>query len=96
MNVAPRSLHWAIYKSWEELTMSQDEEVVLVRSFGDRFEGELARSILEAAGIQGALFADDAGGAQPAMALANPTRLLVHREDLAEARAVLEDAGLYP
>jgi hypothetical protein len=76
--------------------MSQDEEVVLVRGFGDRLEGELARITLEAAGIQSALFADDAGGAQPAMTLSNPSRLLVHQDDIAEARAVLEEAGLYP
>ncbi|MCA1790732.1 MAG: DUF2007 domain-containing protein [Thioalkalivibrio sp.] len=76
--------------------MSQDEEVVLLRNFGDRLEGELARSMLEAAGIQSALFGDDSGGAHPAMGLANPARLLVHREDSAAAREVLEEAGLYP
>jgi hypothetical protein len=76
--------------------MSEDEEVVLLRSFGYRLEGELARSTLEVAGIQSALFADDAGGAQPAMTFSNPARLLVRREDFAAARAVLEEAGLYP
>ena len=76
--------------------MSQEDDVVLLRTFGYQLEGELARSTLEAAGIESALFADDAGGAQPAMRFSNPARLLVHREDVAAARAVLEEAGLYP
>jgi len=76
--------------------MSNDEDVVLLRSFGYRHEGELARSTLEAAGIQSALFVDDAGGAQVGMSFSNPARLMVRQEDLAAARAILEESGLLP
>jgi hypothetical protein len=76
--------------------MSQEEEVVMLRRFGYHLEGELARSTLEAAGIDSELFPDDAGGWEPAMRFSNPARLLVRREDADEARAVLEEAGLYP
>lgn len=68
--------------------------VVLLRSFGYRHEGELARATLEAAGIQSALFVDDAGGAEAGLSFSNPARLMVRSDDLPEAREVLEDAGL--
>jgi hypothetical protein len=76
--------------------MSHNDDVVLLRRFGYLLEGELARTTLEAAGIESALLGDEAGGWQPAMRFANPARLLVRREDADEARAVLEEAGLYP
>jgi hypothetical protein len=76
--------------------MSQDENVVLLRTFGYRHDGEFARNTLETAGIQSALLVDDAGGAKIGMSFSNPARLLVRQEDVAAARAVLEGAGLPP
>ncbi len=76
--------------------MSQEEEVVLLRSFSHPHEGEFARSTLEAAGIDSALLEDDTGWARLATSFSNPARLLVRREDVAEAQVVLEAAGMYP
>ena len=66
----------------------------MLRTFGYRHEGELARATLEAAGIESALFVDDAGGAQVGLSFSNPARLLVRQADLASAREILADAGL--
>ncbi len=74
--------------------MSNHDDLVLLRSFGYRHEGEFARSTLEAAGIQSALFIDDAGGAEMGLSFSNPARLLVRREDLGAAQATLREYGL--
>ena len=74
--------------------MSEDSKVVQVGSYGYRHEGELARATLEAAGIDCALFVDDAGGAEAGLSFSNPARLMVRQEDFDDARFVLEDAGM--
>jgi len=66
-------------------------ELVVIRTFTDRIEAELAHSALEAAGIASMLRSDDAGGLRPHMTLTNGVELLVRAEDAAVARAVLDD-----
>jgi hypothetical protein len=65
--------------------------LVVVQTFVDRIEAELAHSALEAAGIESMLRSDDAGGLRPHMTLTNGVELLVRPEDAAAARAVLDD-----
>jgi hypothetical protein len=74
--------------------MSEGDRIVMLRSFSYRHEGELARTTLEAAGIQAALMVDDAGGAHVGLSFSNPARLLVREADLEAATEVLEEAGL--
>lgn len=62
-----------------------------LRRFQFRAEAELARSVLEGAGIPAEIVADDLGGQVPGML---PARLYVREEDRDEGRRVLEDAGL--
>ncbi len=66
-----------------------DHSLVVVRSFGDRFEAELAQSALEAAGIESVVRSDDAGGMRPAMTFANGAELVVRTEDAERADEVL-------
>jgi hypothetical protein len=66
-----------------------DSELVVVRTFNDRIEAELAQSALEAAGIESMLQTDDAGGLQPGLALTNGVGLFVRAEDLSAAAEVL-------
>ena len=66
-----------------------DEVLVVVRSFPDRVEAELAHGVLEAAGIESMVRNDDAGGMQPAMAFSNGADLLVRAEDAGEAEELL-------
>ena len=44
-----------------------DEDLVIVRTYPNSVEAELALSALEAAGIQALIRRDDAGGTQPAL-----------------------------
>jgi hypothetical protein len=66
--------------------------LVVVKTFPDRIEAELAHSALEAAGIEAMLRTDDAGGLQPGMALANGIAVLVRVEDATAAAEVLSQA----
>jgi hypothetical protein len=66
-----------------------DRVLVVVRTFADRVEAELAQGALEAAGIESMVRNDDAGGMQPAMAFSNGAELLVRAEDAGEAQDVL-------
>jgi hypothetical protein len=63
--------------------------LVVVRSFRDRFEAELAQSALEAAGIDSIVRSDDAGGMRPAMTFANGAELVVRSEDAERADDIL-------
>lgn len=54
-----------------------------------RHEAEIARGLLEDAGIPSAVMADDIGGAYAGIA---PARLMVAPEDAARAREVLTSA----
>ena len=63
---------------------------VVVRTFSTRPEAELAKSALEAAGIQAAIMSDDAGGLRPAMAWANGVALIVRAGDAEAAAEILD------
>lgn len=67
-----------------------DASRVIVKTFHDRIEAELAQSALEAAGIESMLWADDAAGLQPAMALTNGVSVVVRAEDAQEAADILD------
>jgi hypothetical protein len=69
------------------------DEIVVVRTFNDRIEADLAASALNAAGIESMIRDDDAGGMQPAMSLTNGVQLLVHAEDAAAAGEILDGAS---
>jgi hypothetical protein len=67
--------------------MRQNEPVV-IRTFINMFEAEVAQSALEAAGIASVIRADDCGGLRPHLQLGG-IDLLVRPEDSAEAEHVL-------
>jgi len=64
-------------------------DLIVVRTYADRFEAELAHSVLEAAGIESIVQADDAGGMRPALAFSNGAALLVRADDAERADEVL-------
>jgi hypothetical protein len=66
-----------------------DDALVVVRTFSNRIEAELARGALEAAGIDSAIQADDAGGVRPELAPRSGVHLLVRESDAAEAEGIL-------
>lgn len=70
-----------------------DDELLVIRTFINNFEAQLAHSALEAAGIESLIRADDCGGSRPL-----DVELLVRAEDAARAEEVLttEPAALEP
>jgi hypothetical protein len=71
----------------EQKTVDQDR-LVVVRTFLNRIDADLAQGALEAAGIDAMVGADDAEGNQPGLWMGG-VRLLVREEDAAEAAEVL-------
>ncbi len=68
-----------------------DADLVVVQTFGNELEADLAKGALGAAGIDAMIQADSVGGMRPHMAWSSGGfKLLVRDEDVAEAREVLE------
>jgi hypothetical protein len=68
-----------------------DAELVVVSTFLNHIEAELAQGALEAAGIESLISADDAGGLRPHLPLSG-VRVLVRAEDAERAGRVLEES----
>jgi hypothetical protein len=65
-----------------------DHELVAIRSFGNRIEAEIARSVLEAEGIESLIQGDDPGIRAPVL-LPVSIQLIVRAEDARRAVDVL-------
>jgi hypothetical protein len=72
---------------------NEDDTVVLAK-FDRRYEAEIAQGFLTDAGIESAVSADDAGGADLGLSFTRRTKLLVLASVEQRARQVLEDAGV--
>lgn len=69
----------------------RDTDLTVVHSFASQPEADLAKSALEAAGIEAIIQADSAGGMRPHIAWSSSGfKLIVRQEDADAARAVLE------
>jgi hypothetical protein len=74
-------------------------DLVSVSTFRSTADAQIAKGILDEAGIESLIRSDNAGGMYPAMAGAE---ILVHAEDVIEATKTLEaakqgeDSGLEP
>jgi hypothetical protein len=66
------------------------DDIVVLRVFPSHIEADLARSVLEAAGVESALRTDDLGGLRPHMDLTRGVALMVRSEDRARAAEVLD------
>jgi len=65
-----------------------EAELVVVGTFLNRIDAELAQGALEAADIKAIVSADDAGDLQPGLWMGG-VRLLVRAEDVEQAGAIL-------
>ena len=65
-----------------------NQTFVVVRTFLTHIEGDLAKTALEAAGIEAFLRQDDCGGVEPALWV-NGLTLVVHQEDAEAAEEIL-------
>jgi hypothetical protein len=72
------------------------DDAVVLETFPNRIEAEMAQGILEGEGIEAVVMADDAGGAYPMLQFIRGVKLLVPAEDEARAKEILaamEDGG---
>ena len=64
---------------------------MVARAYSNRIEAELARSALEAHGIEAIVEADDCGGQRPLFGVVNGgVKVLVRRSDESKAKKLLE------
>jgi hypothetical protein len=69
----------------------RDTDLTVVHSFASWPEADLAKSALEAAGIEAIIQADSAGGMRPHIAWSSSGfKVIVRQEDADDAREVLE------
>jgi hypothetical protein len=66
------------------------ENLVVIRTFNNRVEADVAGSALDAAQIDATLSADDAGGLQPGLWVGEGVSLLVRPEDAQRAAEILD------
>jgi hypothetical protein len=67
----------------------RDTELVVVGTFNGRPEANVAKSALDAAGIQSMVVGDDAGGLQPGLWEGRGVAVVVNRSDEPAAREIL-------
>jgi Putative prokaryotic signal transducing protein len=65
-----------------------DAELIVVATFLNKVEADLAKGALEAADIDSLIQGDDAAGARPALSMGG-VRLLVRASDAESAREIL-------
>lgn len=68
----------------------QLDDLMVARIYSYRVEAELARSALEAHGIEAMIEADDCGGQRPLMGANVGVKLMIRRSDISEAMKVLD------
>ena len=73
--------------------MSDPIEPVVLATYDSRHEAEIARGVLEDAGIVSAIHPDDAGSMEPALAFQGRVRLLVAGDEAGSARELLLETG---
>ena len=66
-----------------------EPELVTIRTFGKELEALVAKSALEAVGIECVISADDCGGLRPALSLTQGIRLVVKSRDAVRANEIL-------
>ena len=64
-------------------------DLVTIRTFISEFEVIVAKSALEAAGIDCMISRDDCAGQRPSLSMANGIRLIVRFDDIKRAEEVL-------
>lgn len=66
------------------------ENPVMIAEYASELEAEMAKSQLEAEGIESWILKDDAGGMQPQLQITQGVRLFVDEKDVEEALGILD------
>jgi len=67
-----------------------DADLVVVGRFNNRFEADVAKSALDAAGLDSMIRSDDVAGMRPPLSLTNGVELIVRADDAMAAREILQ------
>jgi hypothetical protein len=65
--------------------------LVIIKTFSNRIEADIALGLLESRGIPAMVQSDDGGGTMPYFSATNGVHLLVNEEDQSDAQKILED-----
>jgi hypothetical protein len=65
------------------------DDAVILETYPNRIEAEMAAGLLSSEGIEVLVRADDAGGAYPMLQFVRGVKLMVAAEDEAQAREIL-------
>ena len=66
------------------------DEVVVLKTFNNAIEAEMAQLVLQEAGMMAFVSKDDAGGMEPQLQRTNGVRLVVTRADAQRAHKMLK------
>ena len=66
------------------------EEVIVLKTYNNEIEAEMAQQVLQEAGVTAFVFKDDAGGMEPQLQCTNGVRLVVNRADAQHAHKILK------
>jgi hypothetical protein len=69
---------------------SDRDELIVLQEFSDHFAADVAKSALDAAGIECFIKSDDAGGMRPGMWVGNGVQLVVRAQGARRAADVLK------
>jgi hypothetical protein len=72
------------------------DDAIVLETFSNRIEAEMAQGILESEGIEAVVMADDAGGTYPMLQFIRGVKLMVAAEDKFRAQEILaamQDGG---
>jgi hypothetical protein len=67
------------------------DEMVVLKTFNNEMEAEMAQQVLQEAGLTAFVFKDDAGGMEPHLQRTNGVRLIVNRVDAPRAHELLKN-----
>jgi len=65
------------------------DDAIVLETFSNRIEAEMAAGLLELEGIEATVMADDASGTFPPLQFIRGVRLMVAQEDEARAKEIL-------
>ena len=66
------------------------QEVIVLKTFNNEIEAEMAQQVLQEGGVSAFVFKDDAGGMEPQLQQTNGVRLVVNRGDAQHAHKTLK------
>jgi hypothetical protein len=70
------------------------EKEVILKTFLNRYEAEIAKGLLDEKGIDNMISDDDVGGFRPGMVIGETIKLIVNEEDLEKAKEVIKISEL--